>query len=347
MSIVKKISKKDLGKLLDEWSRDFEVLAPSRESGAAAFTEWNGKDTSFTDWHRNTVIPPKNIVLPLVEKMFSYTKDEEGYKLEAPPPDEKKQLVFGIRPCDAKAFSLLDLTFKDDYQDPYYLNRRQNIMLVGLSCKDPYDSCFCTSLGGSPSDSSSMDIMLTDIKDGFLVESVSQSGEELMQNTKSLQAAADENKAEAEKNRQAAMQKITRNIDTKDTDDKLRRCFDNEAFWQDVAAKCVSCGICTLLCPTCYCFDINDEVTAEGGARFRSPDSCAFSVYTKMPVENPRSEKWKRVRNRICHKYQVYPTLFNEIACTGCGRCIRLCPVNWDITQTLSSLPSAGVNDAK
>jgi ferredoxin len=76
------------------------------------------------------------------------------------------------------------------------------------------------------------------------------------------------------------------------------------------------------------------------GARFRNLDSCSFSIYTKMPMENPRQEKWQRVRNRVCHKYEFYPLLFNTIACTGCGRCIRLCPVNWDITQILNSLPS-------
>ena len=101
-----------------------------------------------------------------------------------------------------------------------------------------------------------------------------------------------------------------------------------------------SCGICTFLCPTCYCFDINDELSGGCGARFRSLDSCSFPIYTRMPMENPRTEKWRRVRNKVCHKYEFYPMSFDVIACTGCGRCIRLCPVNWDITQTLSSLPA-------
>jgi len=347
MSIIKKIDKKDLGKLLEEWKQNFKLLTPSLQSGIADFTEWDGKDTSFTDWYRNTVIPPKRILLPLVENMFSYSKGNEGYRLETPPLDENKQLVFGIRPCDAKAFSLLDMTFKKDYQDTYYLNHRQNTLLVGLSCNDPYASCFCTSLDSSPSDASGVDIMLTDIKYGWLVESVTAAGEELIQNTENLEEASEEDRTEAESNKQSALQKISRHIDTKDISEKLHKSFDDEAFWQQISAKCISCGICTLLCPTCYCFDINDEVTVEGGSRYRSPDSCAFSVYTKMPVENPRSDKWKRVRNRVCHKYQVYPMLFDEIACTGCGRCIRLCPVNWDITQTLESLPSSEVKDAK
>jgi len=339
MSTLKKIAKKDLGKLLDEWSRDFTVFAPSNASGIARMEAWQGGEAGFLDWYRNSVIPPKDIVLPLLEQLFSFSKNEDGYKLETPPPDEGKQLIFGIRPCDAKALGILDMTFGDAYQDNYYLDRRRNTLLVGLGCTNPYDSCFCTALGGSPSDTTAMDIMLTDTGGELLAEAVTPAGEELLKKTGSLKEAAEEDKVKAEKSRQAAAQKVIRNVETEGTPEKLRACFEDKDFWQKTSAKCISCGVCTLLCPTCYCFDISDEKTKDGGVRVRSLDSCSFSAYTKMPMENPRSEKWQRVRNRVCHKYEYYPMLFDTIACTGCGRCIRLCPVNWDITQTLNSLP--------
>ena len=121
--------------------------------------------------------------------------------------------------------------------------------------------------------------------------------------------------------------------------EKLLAIFEEKNWWQGVATKCVSCGICTLLCPTCYCFDINDEALKGSGTRYRSLDSCSFSSYTRMPMENPRQEKWRRVRNKPCHKDEFYPTLFDIIACTGCGRCIRRCPGNWYISQVLNSVP--------
>ena len=170
MSIIKKIAKKDLGRLLDEWSRDFAVFAPSNANGIAQMQQWQGGEAAFPDWYRNTVTPPKNIILPLLEEMFSFNKNEEGYKLETPPPDEGKRLIFGIRPCDAKALSIIDMTFGDAYKDNYYLNRRRNTLLVGLVCNKPYDSCFCTSLGGSPADATGMDIILTDSGDELLAE---------------------------------------------------------------------------------------------------------------------------------------------------------------------------------
>jgi ferredoxin len=335
----KKVNKKDVLKLLNQWSQQFAVFVPSRESGVATMARWEGKDTDFLDWYRNTVIPPKANFLPPMEEMFRFQKDKAGYRIEL-PPDGGKQLIFGIRPCDARAMKILDITFEEDYEDPYYLSRRNSAVLVGLGCNNPGESCFCTSLGISPAESNDVDLMLTDIGDEFLVEPISATGKELIARSSGLKGANKADEARAKEAKETSYNKVTRKIDTNGIADKLLACFDDEKFWEKVAAKCISCGICTLLCPTCYCFDINDELVRQEGTRFRSLDSCAFPVYTKMPMENPRAEKWKRVRNKVCHKYEFYPMNFDVIACTGCGRCIRLCPVNWDITQTLESVPT-------
>ena len=143
----KKIHKKDIGKLLNQWSQEFTVFVPSKESGVATLDKWDGKDASFLDWYRNTVIPAKASFFPAMEEMFRFQKDNEGYQLKVPAPDGQKQLIFGIRPCDANALAVLDKVFKDAYEDPYYLSQRENILLVGIVCTIPYDSCFCTSLG--------------------------------------------------------------------------------------------------------------------------------------------------------------------------------------------------------
>ena len=338
--MAKKISKKDVVKLLSQWSQEFTVFVPSTENGVATMAQWDGKDASFLDWYRNTVIPPKANSLPPMEEMFSFQKSKEGYRIELPPTNGQKQLIFGIRPCDAKALAILDMTFKQAYEDPYYLSKRDNMVLIGLGCTNPYDSCFCTSLGISPAQSTDVDLMFTDIGDELLIEMVTKAGKELIAKAKGLKEVTKADEAKAKKVKEAAYQKVTRKIDTEGIGDKLLACFENQDYWEKVAAKCISCGICTFLCPTCYCFDINDELVKQQGARFRSWDSCAFPLYTKMPMENPRLEKWQRVRQKVCHKFEFYSMDFSVIACTGCGRCIRLCPVNWDITQTLDRLPA-------
>jgi len=338
--MAEKISKKDIGKLLSQWNQEFAVFVPSKEGDSTKMARWDGEDTSFLDWYRNTVIPPKASFLPSLEEMFRFQKDKGSYQLELPVSDGQKQLIFAIRPCDANAVAILDMTFKDGYEDPYYLSRRKNTLLVGLGCTNPCESCFCTSLESDPSDSTNVDIMLSDIGDEFLIEGVTKAGKELIARTGGLEEATEADDAKAKEVKEASYRKVTRKIDTKDIGEKLLASFENEDYWERVAAKCISCGICTLLCPTCYCFDINDEMVKDQGARFRSWDSCAFAIYTKMPMENPREEKWRRLRQKVCHKYEFYPMSFGVIACTGCGRCIRLCPVNWDIAQTLESVPS-------
>jgi len=334
-----KISQKDIVKLLSQWGKEFTVLVPSKESGVGKIAAWDGKDTGFLEWYRNTVIPAKASLFPPVEEMFTFQKDKAGYKLETPAVSGHKRLIFGIRPCDASALAMLDRVFGEGYEDPYYLSLRKNTVLVGLTCTNPYDSCFCTSLGGTPSDPANVDIMFSDIGDGFLIDAVSETGRDLVARTGRLEEATRADDKKAQEVKAAAYSKVTRKIDTTGISDRLLACFENGEHWERVASRCISCGICTFLCPTCYCFDINDELIKKQGTRFRSWDSCAFPVYTKMPMENPRLEKWRRVRQKVCHKYGFYPMNFGAIACTGCGRCIRLCPVNWDITQTLANLP--------
>jgi len=340
MADSKKINKSDIGKLLNEWGKEFTIFIPSKESGVATIVKWDGKDTSFLDWYRNTTVSPKSNFFPAMEEMFSFQKDKGNYQVELPVSDEHKQLIFGIRPCDAKSLAILDMAFMDAYEDPYYLSKRRKTVLVGLTCTNPYDSCFCTSLENSPSETTNLDLMLTDIGDQFLMEEITDKGKELITMTSEVEEATEADEAKAKEVKEAAYHKVTRRIEAQDTDKKLLSCFDNQDYWEKIAAKCISCGICTLLCPTCYCFDISDELVKDQGKRFRSRDSCQFPIYTKMPMENPRIEKWRRMRQRVCHKYEFYPMNFGAIACTGCGRCIRLCPVNWDITQTLNSLPA-------
>ncbi len=336
----KKINKKDLGKLLNQWRQQFTVFAPSRKSGTVMMAKWDGADVSFLDWYRNTAISPRAIFQPFAEELFRFNKDGDGYHMELPASDEQKQLIFGIRPCDARALAIIDMSFKDGYDDPYYLAKRNNTVLVGLGCTNPRESCFCTSLGISPGESKDVDLMLTDIGDHFLIEEITPVGSDLVAQASGLEEATEADEARAREEKETAYSKVTRKINTENIQEKLLSCFDDQEYWERVAAKCISCGICTFLCPTCYCFDIQDEQSNGKGARSRTWDSCSFPLYTKMPMENPREEKWQRVRQKVSHKYVFYPGLFGTVACTGCGRCIRSCPVNWDITRVLESLPA-------
>ena len=124
-------------------------------------------------------------------------------------------------------------------------------------------------------------------------------------------------------------------MDTKDIVEKLDKIFENE-LWKNISLKCLGCGICTFQCPTCHCFDIQDETTITNGARVRVWDTCMNPEYTlHASGHNPRPARMNRTRNRVYHKFNYYPKNYNVIACVGCGRCISDCPVNIDIIDVI------------
>jgi len=346
--MVKKIKQADIGKLLERWAKDYRIFVPSRDGEITRFDRWDGKDTGFLSIYRNTVVPAKSVFFPVKEEMFSYKKDSTGYQLKVPGPSMSKKLLFGIRPCDASALAMLDVAFKEGYEDPYYLEKRRDTVLVGMTCLRPYDSCFCTSLGGGPGESKNVDIMMTQVGDEYILEGITQKGEELLAGVEYFTDASEADISRLRSVKEGALKQITRKVNVKDITQRIYDVIENKEFWETSAIKCVSCGVCTFFCPTCYCFDISDEKEKGTGIRKRAWDSCQFPVYTKMPAENPREEKWRRVRQKVAHKYAYFPTLYGgTISCTGCGRCIRLCPVSWDITAVINSVPEKVTTESK
>jgi NAD-dependent dihydropyrimidine dehydrogenase PreA subunit len=335
------ITKSQISSLLSSWSANYRVFLPHLDKGTVSYmSEWSTQKTDLFSWYQNTTISVKRLVLPGVETLFNYRKIDSGYNLDPVILDNEEKLVFAVRPCDARALTLLDKVFDEGFIDPYYKARRNKTLLIGLGCTQPCTTCFCTSVGSHPHDETGLDVLITDLGEKLAIKSVSNAGKNLLEGFETRSNASRYDEVEVEKIHDAARLEVTLKLDVSHTVYDLRANFDEQEFWQVIAAKCISCGVCTLLCPTCYCFDINDEMLHGLGKRCRNLDSCSFPIYTKMPMENPRSNKWQRVRNKVCHKYEFYPMKYKEIACTGCGRCIRLCPVNWDITEVIGSVPS-------
>ncbi|MBN1409776.1 MAG: 4Fe-4S dicluster domain-containing protein [Spirochaetales bacterium] len=334
-----RISGKKLKDLMEVLSREADLYAPVKKNDVALFKRIDSVSDINLDY-RNTDVPSKNIVFPQTETIFSYTLDKDQ-KIE-PPPVYRESIVFGIRPCDAHAMSILDSVFRDDFKDPYFLDKRKKLTLIGLSCDLPGASCFCTSLSGGPGNKTHLDMLFTRTGDDFFVEVVTEKGKAVIEKAKDLfKKATDKLKKQKDGNIKKAEALIKRNIAVDGIKQKLDKLFDSE-LWKELSQKCMGCSICTYLCPTCHCFDIQDEKTLEKGRRVRVWDSCAFPEYTlHASGHNPRPARMNRLRNRVYHKYSYYPDNFDMIACVGCGRCIEKCPVNIDLLDVLKKVKEA------
>ncbi len=358
---LKIIKKKDILKFLDSLKEEYDIFVPVEKDGDIRFSIFNsGQNIPWN--YRNTKISPKEIFFPKVETLFPFkagTSTLSDGSMTFTPVGESKSyssetknyLIFGIRPCDAQAFSMLDKLFGgDDFQDPYYLEKRKRATIISLACNKPQITCFCTSLKGKPDNEEGSDVILFDLEENILVKPVTKRGEKFIENFNSWFKEA--KKSDIEKKNKLmdlSLKKIRSAVDLQNIKEKLDEAFDI-SLWNEIHQKCLGCGICTYLCPTCYCFNITDEMDHETGGlapsrgkRIRCWDSCMFPLFTlHASGHNPRPTYKERMRQRIMHKFNYCPENFKEIFCVGCGRCIRNCPVNLDLREALVSLMSFG-----
>ncbi len=333
---AKVIKKKDIAKWLDSLIQEYEVFAPVKEDGLIFFDKISSASEAFLDY-QNSKMPPKQLLFPQSETLFSYGSTKDTAEIEVPPNLEKPRLIFGIRPCDAKSFGLLDNVFDGECKDSYYVNRRANIVVVGIGCIKPRTTCFCTWVGGGPFSTESLDLLLIDVGDEYLVQIVSDKGARLLQDG-GFEDAGEDKLALAAGVIKTAEVSMGPGVEIDGLKQKLDSSFD-DPVWKLLSEKCLGCGICTYLCPTCHCFDIVDEAVGSGGERLRIWDSCLFPLFTlQASGVNPRPTVKERFRQRIMHKFSYFVDNHDKIACVGCGRCVTECPVNLDIRQILNSI---------
>jgi len=249
-------------------------------------------------------------------------------------------VLFGVRPCDAHSYVLLDMLFdQEKYKDTFYIDKREKTIVISLACiHPPYTTCFCTSVDGSPVASEGADILLTEIGTDYLAEFITAKGEKLLSYFAEAPKADEKALAAKQAIAEKASQEIKSHIPVKAIKPILDVNFEHP-FWNTIHQKCLACGTCTYLCPTCHCFDISDEVKKNDGIRLRNWDSCMFPLFTKETSgHNPRTSQKERWRQRAMHKFKYFVDNFNAIACVGCGRCVMYCPVNIDIRKIVEDI---------
>ena len=331
-----KISKTRFNEWLDSLVADYELVAPVQDGKFINFKPVAGTGNIKTAY-LNSKMPPKAVFFPQYEKMISYTIDGKNVSV-SDHVDTTKRIIFGMRPCDAKSMLLLDKVFENDaYRDPYYCNRRDNTVIIGLGCQKPAATCFCSSLGLSPAGTEGSDILVIDLGEDYYLETVTEKGRALAATLPELSPLT-----AVEETRVADVKALTTGVDLSVDPgaiaEKLEGMFEH-AFWDTLHEKCVSCNTCSFNCPTRHCFDMKEEVCGNEGCRVRTWDCCMSTLFTKHGSgHNPRDGKKSRWRQRLLHKFNYFLKNNGEISCVGCGRCVRNCPVNFDIRQAIDGV---------
>lgn len=336
------LAKDQISVLLEALLQGRKLFAPVDDGGVIAFRQVDSPQEVVLDYHNSTE-PPKRLFFPQSETLFRYGLEGEQLALAEPQPASGEKVLFGVRPCDARSFTLLDRVFTGgNHCDGCYQARRENFTVVGLACTRPRAACFCTSVGGGPFDTAGSDVLVTDLGTDYLVEAVTDKGAALLEGL-SVGREADEDSIRRRAEAQATAEAFLRDeINTEDVKRKLQETWVwDDPFWERLHEKCIGCGACTYLCPTCHCFDIVDEGSEQQGRRVKLWDSCMFPLFTlHASGHNPRPTGKERWRQRLMHKFRYWLEDHGEVGCVGCGRCVVDCPVNLDIRQALREVES-------
>lgn len=347
MSGQKFISSEALPGWLAELARDAVVYAPRREGKAVVYRPWQQGDA--LEWSQRPTESAKHAVFPRSEALFAFRKEGDPEnpgqrKLSLREPEEPgKAVVFGALSCDARGFFAFDPVYDgcgtSKYpggaaKDPYYLKRRGKTALIVKACNSALSTCFCHWVGGGPASEQGADVLATDVDGGLLLRPITDRGAALL--TSGLLTEATEAQENAAATRHAkVLESMGEALALADAPRALLSLFENMEFWQRESAHCLSCGACTYLCPTCYCFNITDESNGISGGRIRSWDTCMSPQFTlEASGHNPRTGKAARLKNRVGHKFSYYPAIHGgRFSCCGCGRCIKSCPSSVDIRK--------------
>jgi sulfhydrogenase subunit beta (sulfur reductase) len=284
---------------------------------------------------------PKGYLHPPEAVVWAGTRDSGGFEalpLEEPP----RYAFFGVRPCELAAVSIQDRVFLDGRPDPVYAPRRESALFIVVNCVEPGGTCFCASMGTGPRADSGFDVALTEMIDAerhvFLAESGSQEGVEML-STLGAEEASKDDLAEADRLLSEAASRMGRSLDAAGAKGLLERSLDSP-HWEEVAKRCLTCANCTLVCPTCFCFNVEDSTDLTGfrAERVRRWDSCFNFEFSSIHGGPLRSSTAGRYRQWITHKLAWWHDQYGTSGCVGCGRCITWCPVGIDITAEMMAL---------
>ena len=321
--------------VLEKLHENYKVFGPTQKGPDFEFGPIEHAEDLCLNY-TTTILPPKKFFSPPCETIFTYDGNKISKITDLIP--EEKQVLLGVHSCDLAGLRFLDRVFLGFRSDPRYLRRRNNILIFAVTCQTVSDTCFCKSMGTGP-EASGYDVLMTDIGHKYLMEAGSPEGEMVLRSLNLIDASEKDLKAKS-----AVIERLNgefkRSIDMDGVPDLCVTSQDHPV-WEKYGKVCLACGQCGMVCPTCFCFDIRDSVdpSLEKGERYREWDVCLLREFSQVAMGgNFRPERSARLRQFICHNLSYGSHQYNMTKCIGCGRCIKVCPVDIDITEIAREL---------
>ena len=278
----------------------------------------------------------KPFVFPPAIRLFTARRSNGSIDFEPADGAAPRVALIGVRPCDLAALELRDRISVD--RDPAYTARRNNIFVVAVNCTRAGGNCFCASMGTGPAAKTGFDLLLTEVDGEFVVETGSDAGAAVLAAIPHAQAS-DIDAARAENAVRDAAAQMGRSIDISNLRETLYASADHPR-WEETAKRCMTCGNCTMVCPTCFCTTVEDttDLGGESAERWRRWDSCFTLSFSYVAGGSVRKSSMSRYRQWLTHKFAAWQDQFGTAGCVGCGRCITWCPSGIDLTEEIAAI---------
>lgn len=329
----------------------YPVVAPIPKGREYVFAQLEDAAQLAKDY-QPTILPAKKVLQQPLETIFSFVRQEafaEDGKCTSLGEEKicfvengstaQKRILFGVRPCDVNSFGVLDEVFCKDLPDPFYCRGRHETIIVAQNCVKPCRSGFCYYQQTGPGLQRGYDLLLTELGDAYLLEVGSETGRELLA-LHPFAAASPEMTLAKDELLAAASRRLPKHILTRNLAELLEENVDH-SVWEDLQRRCLGCGTCTMVCPTCFCYNVYDKLDLglESGVRQREWDSCKLMEFSQVALgHNFRKGRQARAQWRIYHKLLYQQRQFGKTGCVGCGRCIYSCMVDIDLTDVAGIL---------
>lgn len=362
---MKTLDKINLEKLIGILKQEnYTVIGPVIKDGAVVYDEIDSikdlpegwEDEQEAGYYRlkkrndnalfSYVVGPqswKKFVFPQRLKLWQAAREGRGFKIDDTLPETPKYAFLGVRACELKAIFIQDKVFDNGmFADSYYNNIRKNIFIISVNCTRAAGTCFCVSMKTGPKAKNGFDLALTEVINNnehyFVLEEGSEKGTEIAAKLETNDADDKQIKA-AEAAVKNAELNMKRTMNTAGIKELLYNNHDHP-IWSQIASRCLSCANCTMVCPTCFCSNIEDttDLTGNHTERWRRWDSCFSLDYSKVAGGNFRTSVKARYRQWMTHKLASWIDQFGTSGCVGCGRCISWCPVGIDLTKEVENL---------